>query len=221
MHINCEGADQAPFFFVWSTALTDLTLLHTAEVHVEAFNRLAPDANLTHVVRPDWLQRAQGGIGPDLKTEISKTIEAAQGMVLCTCTTLGAVAEEAGATRIDWPMMQKAAEIGGPVLLVYCLESTRLPSTDLLERAFAETGACSELRNLPLTDLWPLFSGGDTAAFHKEIASCIAVALTQAPDISCVVLAQASMAGAAHLVDTHGPVLTSPETAIASLMSDL
>lgn len=201
--------------------MTDLTLLHTAEVHVETFNRLAPDAILTHVVRPDWLKRSQGGIGADLKTEISQTIEAAQGMVLCTCTTLGPMAEAAGAIRIDWPMMQKAAEIGGPLLLVYCLESTRLPSTDLLERAFAQAGACSELRSLPLTDLWPLFSGGDTAAFHREIASCIAAALTHTPDISCVVLAQASMAGAARLVDTHVPVLTSPETAIASLLGDL
>ncbi len=198
--------------------MTDLTLFHTAEIHVATFDTLAPNSELDHVVRPDWLARAQNGISADLQDEIIQAINKITGQALCTCTTLGPVAEAAGAIRIDWPMMQKAAEIGGPVLLVYCLESTRLPSTDLLERAFAETGASSELRSLPLTDLWPLFSGGDTAAFHKEIASCIAAALTQAPDISCVVLAQASMAGAARLVDTHVPVLTSPETAIASLL---
>ncbi|WP_306419486.1 hypothetical protein [Parasedimentitalea maritima] len=118
--------------------MTKLTLFHTAHVHVDTFNTLAPDAELDHTVREDWLARAQDGIDEVLATEIASAIQAADGPVLCSCTTIGEVAEAAGATRIDWPMMQESAKIGGPVLMVYCLDSTAEPSEALLRRAFGE-----------------------------------------------------------------------------------
>lgn len=200
--------------------MTDLTLFHTADIHVETFQALAPEANLVHVVRPDWLERAQGGIDSGLRQEITQTIKAAQGPRLCTCTSLGAVAEEAGATRLDWPMMQRAAEIGGPVMLAYCLESTRAPSTALLERAFGEQGKGAEIRSLPLAGLWHHFTDGDTEEFHRQIAAWVGTSLAMVADTSCVVLAQASMAGAARFIDSDVPVLTSPEIAIRALLAD-
>ncbi|WP_278922853.1 hypothetical protein [Pseudophaeobacter profundi] len=200
--------------------MPDLTLFHTAEVHVASFDVLAPQALLAHVVRPDWLTRAQTGMTAELRQEISAAIEATPGPVLCSCTTIGAVAEMAGATRIDWPMMQRAAEIGGPVMMVYCLDSTRAPSTALLERAFAERGRAAEIRPLPLPDLWPHFIEGDTPLFHAKIATQVETSLALAPDTSCVVLAQASMAGAKDLLQhcTALPVLASPAIAIATLL---
>jgi len=200
--------------------LADLTLFHTAEVHVSTFEALAPEAQLAHVVRPEWLERAQGGIDAELAHEITQAIEAVQGPVLCSCTTIGAVAEKAGATRIDWPMMQKAAEIGGPVMLAYCLDSTLAPSTALLERAFLELGKSPEIRSLPLTGLWHHFTAGDVDRFHRQIAEWVGTSLSLVSDTSCVVLAQASMAGAAKHIDSNVPVLTSPEIAISSLLAD-
>ena len=117
-------------------------------------------------------------------------------------------------------MMQKAAEIGGPVMLAYCLESTRTPSTALLERAFRERGTHAEIRSLPLTGLWHHFTGGDVDTFHKQIAEWIGTSLTLVSDTSCVVLAQASMAGAAGLIDSDVPVLASPEIAVRALLAD-
>jgi hypothetical protein len=200
--------------------MTDLTLFHTAEVHVATFDKLAPKAQLNHMVRPDWLARAQVGIDDALEQEIAAAIAAAPAATLCTCTTLGEVAERHGATRIDWPMMQQAARIGGPVLMVYCLDSTAAPSKALLERAFAESGQNGEIRCLPLTVLWRHFTDGNTAQFHSQIGAWICSALASAADTACVVLAQASMAGAADLLKdkTDVPILSSPQIAVQTLL---
>lgn len=202
--------------------MTDLTLIHTAEVHRATFDRLAarvaPGAHLAHVVRPDWLARAQGGIGADLAAEITETIRTAPGRVLCTCTTLGPLAAEAGAIRIDAPMMAQAARIGGPVLMAFCLESTRTPSRTLLEAAFAAAGKASDLRLLDLSAAWRLFETGQTESFAATLAAKITEALRTAPEIACVVLAQASMAGAAAHLKTAVPVLSSPETALRAAL---
>lgn len=197
--------------------MPDLTLLHTAEVHVETFRALALGADLDQQVRADWLARAQGGIGAALKAEIAAAVAAADGPVLCTCTTLGPAAEEAGATRIDWPMMQEAARIGGPVLMAYCLESTADPSQALLRRAFGPRDP--QLTCLELCHHWPLFEAGDDALFAAAIAADTVKAMG-AMDFACVVLAQASMAGAAELLrqQVPVPVLASPEIAVKALL---
>lgn len=201
--------------------MTDLTLFHTADVHCATFDalaaRIAPDARLAHVVRPDWLARAQGGIGDDLAAEIIHTIGAAPGS-LCTCTTIGAVAAEAGAIRIDWPMMQMAARCGGEVLLVFCLESTEVPSGELLREAFRQEGRSPRYRTLALPELWSMFTEGDSDGFARAIATRIDAELDLWPDIACVVLAQASMAGAAGYTRATVPVLSSPELALRAAL---
>ncbi|MEW2912880.1 hypothetical protein [Leisingera sp. JC11] len=198
--------------------MPDLTLLHTAEVHVETFRALAPEAELDQQVRADWLARARGGSDAGLEAEIAAAVAAADGPVLCTCTTLGPAAEEAGAIRIDWPMMQEAARIGGPVLMAYCLESTAGPSEALLRRAFGARDP--DLTCLELGHHWPLFEAGDGAGFAAAIAADVAEALA-AMDFACVVLAQASMAGSAELLreQTRVPVLASPEIAMQVLLA--
>lgn len=202
--------------------MTELTLLHTAEVHRATFDalaeRIAPGARLRHVVRPDWLARAQDRIGADLADEIAKTIAEAPGAVLCSCTTLGPVAGAAGAVRIDAPMMAQAARAGGPVLLAYCLDSTRAASRDLLAKALEAAGRGTEIRLLDLTELWPLFERGEDERFARAIAGRVETALADAPETGCVVLAQASMAGAAAHVAADVPVLTSPEAALRAAL---
>ena len=93
------------------------TLFHTSATHILRFDtirdRLAPDIQLNHVVRTDWLDRARGGIDKRLRTEIMDAVGTARGPVLCSCSTIGGIAAEAGAIRIDQPMMQAAADIGG------------------------------------------------------------------------------------------------------------
>ena len=199
--------------------MTKLTLFHTAHVHCATFDALAPDADLDHTVREDWLARAQDGIGKVLATEISAAIQAADGPVLCSCTTIGEVAEQAGATRIDWPMMQEAATIGAPVLMVYCLNSTAKPSEALLRRAFGDSDP--QLTCLKLAQHWPLFEAGKSEDFARALANDIKVELDQS-QFGCVVLAQASMAGAAEVLRemTDVPILASPEIAVRYLLAE-
>lgn len=202
--------------------MPDLTLFHTAEMHVATFSALAPNAQLCHVVRPDWLTRAQSGIDPDLAAEISAEISAASGPVLCTCTTLGPFAETLGAIRVDWPMMQQAAaqalKTNKPVLMVYCLNSTAAPSETLLRRAYGSSDA--RIDTLALPQHWPLFDNGKIADFHAALAQDIAAQLSH-NDYACVVLAQASMAGAADILaqQTSVPVLASPAIAIQQILA--
>lgn len=199
-----------------------LTLIHTAEVHKATFDalrdHLAPGADLHHVIRPDWLTRARAG-DESINTELADTIAAAPGPTLCTCTTLGPLAESLGALRIDWPMMQAAAHTGGSILLAYALDSTYEPSLALLDRALEATGTRQKVHPLPLTQYWPLFEAGEHAAFTSVIAGEIRQAAMTLPKLSCVVLAQASMAPAAdRLSDMRVPVLASPELALRAAL---
>lgn len=59
--------------------------------------------------------------------------------MICTCSTLGPIAEQLGdprVIRVDEPMMAAAAQ-HDDVLLAVCLRSTIEASSMLLERAFA------------------------------------------------------------------------------------
>nr|WP_212769965.1 hypothetical protein [Thalassovita mangrovi] len=201
-----------------------MTLIHTAEAHRATFDRLresiAPGTALHHVVREDWLARAQGGIDDDLAREITEAIAAADGPVLCSCTTLGPVAETAGALRIDQPMMREAAQSGGRVLMVYCLQSTEAPSLSLLRREMDRAGNDSGIELLFLGQYWPLFEAGRTEDFAVAIATTVREATADRDDLGAVVLAQASMATAAErLTDLNTPVLASPELALRAALA--
>mgnify|MGYP001793420951 FL=1 len=197
-----------------------LTLLHSASAHCARFDairdRIAPGVSLTHEVRKAWLTAAQGGMSTALAEDIQAWVGAQSHPVLCTCTTIGAVAEAAGAVRIDRPLMDAAAKIGGPYVLAFCLDSTRGASEALLREA---VGADAEIHLLPLTDHWALFEKGALSGFEAAMAASINEA---APSEGCVVLAQASMAGAAELLqDFPAPVLSSPELAMRAALDRL
>lgn len=203
-----------------------LTLLHTAEAHRITFDtlrdRIAPGRGLHHIVRKDLLDRAQHGINDVLRSEIATLIETAPGLTLCTCTTLGPVAADAGAIRIDQPMMQAAAALPGDILMAYCLESTLAPSLSLLEAELTRADRPAPVHPLPLNALWPLFEAGETQAFAIGIAAEIRHVAAQLPGLGSIVLAQASMAGAADLLrDLSIPVLASPELALRAALSRL
>ncbi|WP_120499710.1 hypothetical protein [Roseovarius sp. EL26] len=195
-----------------------LTFIHTAEVHCATFNALrdqiSPDTEVLHIVRPDWLARAQTGIAAELAQEITEEIRLIEGVVICTCTTIGTAAEEAGAIRVDWPMMQAAAATGGPILFAFCLDSTYQPSLALLDKALEEAGSPTKVHTMSLGQYWPLFEAGQVDAFAAVIASEIRGMVEFKREMACVVLAQASMAVTVSLLsDLSIPVFSSPEFA--------
>ncbi len=202
-----------------------VTLLHTSPVHVATFDglrdRIDPTARLNHEVREDWLEQARKrGVDAALEGEISALVGNAKGPVLCTCSSLGEAAAQAGAIRIDVPMMRRAAQIGGTVLLVHVLDSTREASVALLREALEDDGRPEDHRVLGLPMLWDLFEQGEHAKFTAAIASAVCEALQEMPGIRVVVLAQASMAGAAEALNEMSVLaLSSPELALQAALA--
>ena len=197
----------------------DLVLLHTSDAHVARFaavrDQIAPGARLRHHIRPEWLALArEHGLTESLRAEFTEFVQAQTAPVLCTCTSLGPLADEAGAIRIDRPMMQEAARYGSPIAMAYCVESTCAPSMALLRKCLEEAGDEPRIRAVEITEAWPAFEAGDEATFTQVIAKAIRLHLAAFPDTSAVVLAQASMSGAASLLPDTPPALTSPESAL-------
>jgi hypothetical protein len=101
------------------------------------------------------------------------------------------------------------------VLVAACVASTLEPTVKLLRESAPET---TQIETLLMADLWSHFQLGEHMVYWQRIAERLR---ERASTFDCIVLAQASMAGAADLLhDLPVPVLSSPriglEAAIAA-----
>jgi len=196
-----------------------ITCLHTGQSHVDGFTRLFAaegwDGAVEHIVRDDLLSRAQAegteAVAADVAALLARFTQ--DDTVLCTCSTLGTLVERLGGDnvlRIDRPAMEAAASYRS-VMLAICLESTRAPSVALFQD-------CANARAPDVVfceDAWPYFEAGDMPSFNRAIAQSVGTAMIDAPETECIVLAQASMQGAApYLMDIGVPVLATPPLAV-------
>ena len=189
-------------------ALTDIGFLHTAQVHRATFEALARQQNLnvSHQVEADWLAEAiRFGFNDGLRLRVQNALTSLAEnafVVICTCSTLGELTTRLNnprVFRVDQPMMDLAAARPEPVYLAYCLQSTRLSSSTLLQRAFHKSGRTESFQMIDCGRSWPLFVKGETAAFGESIAQQVAAAVATKNNTkngATVVLAQASMAAA-------------------------
>jgi Asp/Glu/hydantoin racemase len=207
--------------------VTIVGFLHTSDVHVATFRALlaqhAPQFGAVDAVDQTLLDdaRARGfddDIRQRLETRLGSLRERGATVVLCTCSTLSAVAEQltdsvgVPVIRVDRPMAQRAAEIGGRIAVVVAVASTLAPTRALLAECIANSTRDSTLIESPCLDAWTLFEAGDTEGYLDRVA---AHARQTADHADVILLAQASMAGAAdQLTDLPIPVLTSPRTAV-------
>ncbi len=209
-----------------------LTLFHTADVHVETFGALfaalAPEIPLHHLVEAGLLREAEaaGALTVEIRARAAAVLQdAAAGalLVVCTCSTLGPAADDADAAaanpirRIDRAMAERAVAAGGRVVLAACVPTTLGPTRDLLTATAAAAGRPLELKELLLADAWPLFLAGDRDGYLDRIAAALPAA---ARDVDAIVLAQASMAGAAARAGDIGvPVLASPRLGVEAAIA--
>jgi len=205
--------------------------LHTAEVHTATFNRLldqaAPGTPSIHVVDASLLADAQarGGVDAELQNRITarlREVAATAEVVVCTCSTIGGSAESLAGdigvpvVRVDRPMAERAVAMGPRIAVVAALVSTIGPTTELL-RAVAAAADCSiDLVEVVCEDAWSMFQAGETDGYLAAIAQTVD-ALDVPVDV--IVLAQASMAGAADRVRTSIPILSSPRLAVETAVS--
>jgi hypothetical protein len=205
-----------------------LALLHTHKGHPAAFDaiaaRVAPGLRLAHVVRPGLLERAtaEGRVSPSLAAEVrAAAADAGAGAVLCTCSTIGAAAEAADAgvpvIRVDRPMAAAAVKAGRRILVVACLATAAEPALDLIEEEARRAGTAVQTRVELFAGAWAHFLDGDTQRYLRAVADGTMLVRR---DADVVVLAQASMAGAAALLqDLPVPVLSSPAAGLAAAAS--
>ncbi|MFI5856169.1 aspartate/glutamate racemase family protein [Streptomyces parvulus] len=203
-----------------------LALLHTSPVHVPVFDALRdtahPGLELRHHVHAGLLERARRE-GPEAVTDAVRDVlrrAVAEGArtVLCTCSTIGAVAEDAASRagvpvlRVDRPMAAAAVAAGPRVVVLAALSSTLAPTAELVEEEARRAGRFLRLETRLVEGAWARFEAGDTAGYLRLVAEA-ADAVTGA---DVIVLAQASMADARASVRTRLPVLASPALGLAA-----
>ncbi|MET9730974.1 aspartate/glutamate racemase family protein [Streptomyces sp. NPDC006458] len=203
-----------------------LALLHTSPVHVPVFDALRdethPGLELHHMVAEDLLTRARAE-GPDAVAQDVRTlVEVAAGegakAVLCTCSTIGAVAESVAASlrvpvlRVDRPMAAAAVAEGPRIVVLAALESTLGPTAALIGEEARRAGRPARVRTVLVEGAWARFEAGDSEAYVRLVADA-ADAVT---DADAIVLAQASMAPAQHLATTSVSVLSSPRPGLTA-----
>ena len=194
-----------------------LALLHTSPVHVPVFDALRdahhPGLDVRHLVHEDLLGRA-GTLGPeavagDVEALVNRAVADGATAVLCTCSTIGGVAEAVGARlgvpvlRVDRPMAAAAVR-AGRVAVLAAHPATLEPTCALLAQEAGERAV--DVRTVLVEGAWDRFEAGD----HDGYLDLVAAAVDAVTDADVIVLAQVSMAGAVARSVTRIPVLSSP-----------
>ncbi|GAA3484662.1 hypothetical protein GCM10018966_091940 [Streptomyces yanii] len=167
----------------------------------------------------DLLVRARDA-GPEavqgeIEALLAGAVAEGASAVLCTCSTIGGVAESAAATlgvpvlRVDRPMAADAVGRGRVVVLA-ALADTLAPTLALLAEEAGDRAA--DIRTVVVEGAWARFEAGDRDGYLELVAA----AADRVADADVIVLAQASMADAVTRTATRIPVLSSPRPGLAA-----
>ncbi|WP_030923669.1 aspartate/glutamate racemase family protein [Streptomyces sp. NRRL B-24720] len=200
-----------------------LALLHTSPVHVPVFEALRdadhPGLALRHLVHEDLLARARDA-GPDavrgdIEALLAGAVAEGATAVLCTCSTIGGVAESAAESlgvpvlRVDRPMAA-AAVARDRVVVLAAIGDTLRPTLALLAEEAGDRRV--DIRTVLVAGAWARFEAGDRDGYLELVAA----AADRVTGADVIVLAQASMADAATRTATQIPVLSSPRPGLSA-----
>lgn len=203
-----------------------IACLHTADSNIAVFEAAARELDLRegtlhHSVRADLLAAAEaaGALTPAIAADTRALLTALSrdcDAVVLTCSTLGPVVDTfdgaALILRVDAALAEEAATAGGRIVALCAVATTLEPTAQLFERAASVTGASVDVR---LVDgAWALFKAGDLAGYLASIARAADRAYDDGATV--VALAQASMAGAAELVEKGPRPLRSPTSGLSA-----
>ena len=200
-------------------------------MNIATFDRLLAEIDPTipvkHLVDESLLRDARAaGITGELAQRINQTILDAMAddaaLVVCTCSTIGGCAEQANqgtarpVIRVDRAMAERAVEIGERIIVAAALESTLAPTRELIQEVANQQGREVSIHEVLCADAWPHFEQGDLESYYAAIAASLH---QSAPAGDVIVLAQASMAGAAALcADLSMPILSSPRLGLEAAL---
>lgn len=205
----------------------DIAFLHTADVHVPTFQKLVeninPSIRVRHDVKEALLSNAVAdGITLELAAEVEKAMLAAAStgakIVVCTCSTIGGIAEKTSLThstvsmRIDRAMADLAVESCQHILIIAAVESTLEPTKALLDESSKKLGKFPRLSLELVEGAWQQFENGNMENYYNRIEAHIN---KNKEGYDAVILAQASMAPVAQrYLTSETRVLASPELGV-------
>ncbi|MET8099752.1 arylsulfatase [Streptomyces sp. NPDC005236] len=210
-----------------------LALLHTSPAHIPVFDALRdadhPGLELRHLVDEELLARARRegpeAVADEVRVLLAGAVADGARGVLCTCSTIGAVAERTDAgvpvLRVDRPMAAAAvaagARAGARVVVLATVASTLEPTVALIDEEARRAERPVEIRTALVEKAWALFEAGDTDGCARAVAG----AADAVADADVIVLAQASMTAAGGYITTSVPVLSSPRPGLAAAAAAL
>ncbi len=209
--------------------MTRIAFVHTGAVVIPGFTELAgrllPGVEVQHLLDSTIV----GDLGRD--AESSHVAERLVGLgraavaagsttIVLSCSSISgyAAATEAAlgipVLRIDEAMADEAVATGRRIAVIATLPTTLAPTTVLLRERAAFAGREVELTGEVVAGAFEAVVGGDRERHDALVGAAIRAHATTS---DVIVLAQASMAGAAASAPVDVPVLTSPEPGVRRL----
>ncbi|WP_152362324.1 aspartate/glutamate racemase family protein [Microlunatus speluncae] len=203
--------------------MTRVAFIHTGAVVIPTFAELAnnhlPGVEVQHLLDDKIV--ADLGLGAessriaDRLAALGRAAAAAgSSAVIFSCSSISGYAEELErqlglpVLRIDEAMADRAVGAGARIAVIATLPTTVRPTAALLRERAERAGRTVELTELVVDGAFAAVSSGDRTT-HDRLVGAAITAAAESHDV--IVLAQASMAGAAGAVSVGVEVLTSPE----------
>lgn len=212
-----------------------MAIIHTSFVSVNDLAALCkeilPGVAVTNIVDDSLLPevRENGGLTKNVTRRICAYAVEAQQMgcdaILNQCSSVGEAVDVARGLinipyiKVDEPMAEKAAAIGGRIVVMATVSTTLKPSCRLVERAVAQLGTKAEVVPVYVDGAFDVLLKQGSEAHNAMLIDRVREETSTA---SCVVLAQGSMLCLAPLLtDMPVPVFTSPRLGIERMKSVL
>lgn len=186
----------------------------------KTFN-LVDEGSLQEIIRV-------GSLTPKVLKNVCQNVIAAQeygaDAVLLTCSSIGQCVNIARQLvdikvyRIDEAMAENAVEIGKKIGVVATLNTTLIPTCNLIKEKAGEQGKYVIIKTALCDNAFQAFVKGDTASYERLIIAKIEE-LSEKTDV--IVLAQASMSTLVERINIEQPVLTSVQSGILRLKENM
>ncbi len=206
--------------------MTRVAFIHTGAVVIPTFTELAgrhlAGVEVQHLlddkIVADLGRDAESSQVPDRLTALGRAAAAAgSSAVIFSCSSISGYAADLQRAlglpvlRIDEAMADRAVTVGTRIAVIATLPTTVRPTAALLRERAERAGRTVQLTETVVDGAFAAVSSGDRAR-HDELVGAAITESAESHDV--IVLAQASMAGAASTVSVGIEVLTSPELGI-------
>ncbi|MEH3089358.1 MAG: aspartate/glutamate racemase family protein [Microbacterium arborescens] len=213
--------------------MTRIAFLHTGAVNIAPFGALAaelvPGAEVVNYLDDKIVADLRddehaASVPARVEALVRAAADGGADIVMFTCSSISELAAPAAdaagvrVLRVDEAMADAAVAAGHRVRVLATLSTTSRPTIGLLHERAALAGRTPEISDEVIEGAFDAVVSGDRATHDRLVGAAIERGAAEA---DVVVLAQASMAGAAETITVDVPVLTSPRLGVERLAAAL